>query len=442
MNDITGVAWFIGWNLTLEYGVSASAIARAWSSYVATFFQSVGYELPSWLDEYHTGIPFVPSVSLLAGFIIFICTIGLLMGAEESSKFNVAVTTANLILIGFIVFTGSAYVRIDNWTPLMPYGIKGVMAGAGFVFFSYIGFDAVCSLAEELKNPQRDLPIGIITSLAVVTALYVIVSLVVTGMVPYTNLSLTAPLSVAFNQVGVHWAAIIVAFGSTTTLAAATFCTLYGQPRIFYRMAKDGLLHSQFARINPKTMVPSFGIIFTGVMAGFMAVLVDLVTLADMISIGTLLAFSVVCLGVLIIRKREICDKQSSPSITFFLNVGGFSVLSMLVNIALVQDWPQYVLIPLVTFLTVSVIWMYTILKRKPADGERNATALGASSRPFLTPFVPLVPCLGVFANFHLICALPLASVMRLVVWTIIGFILYFAYGIKNSKLEKNKNNK
>ena len=443
-----GVAWFIGWNLTLEYGVSSSAIARAWSAYVATFLQSVNVGFPAWLDEYHTGWALVPSVSILSGLIIAVCTLGLLLGAEESSKMNVAITTLNLVLITFIVIYGGTYVRPENWVPLMPFGVKGVMAGAGFVFFSYIGFDSVCSLAEELRNPQRDLPIGIMASLGVVTVLYVAVSIVVTGMVPYTDLSLTAPLSLAFNQVGQHWAGVIVAFGSTTTLAAATFCTLYGQPRIFYRMAKDGLLHSQFARLDPRTRAPSFGIVFTGVMAAILAVLVDLVTLADMISIGTLLAFSVVCLGVLIIRKREMQQgaKARSMSRVFAACITAFTVASLVLNVGIVHDWNWMLMFPPAVVTVSSVVGMYAVMSGggegggapEPQSAGAGAGA-GAGGKTFMTPFVPLVPCVGVFANFHLIAALPIAAVVRLVVWTCVGFAIYFGYSQHNSKLEKNK---
>ena len=276
-------------------------------------------------------------------------------------------------------------------------------------------------------------------SLAVVTVLYVAVSTVVTGMVPYTDLSLTAPLSVAFDQVGQHWAGVLVAFGSTTTLAAATFCTLYGQPRIFYRMAKDGLLHSQFAKLNPTTRAPSFGIIFTGIMAAILAVLVDLVTLADMISIGTLLAFSVVCLGVLIIRKREMQSiKMRSMSGLFATCIAVFTVFSLILNVGIVHDW-HWMLVLLPALLTVlSVVGMYSILNGGSGDGSGGAEQL-TRSKTFMTPFVPFVPCIGVFANFHLIAALPIAAVVRLIVWTCIGFAIYFGYSQHNSKLEKNK---
>ena len=260
--------------------------------------------------------------------------------------------------------------------------------------------------------------------------------------------------------VGQHWAAIIVAFGSTTTLAAATFCTLYGQPRIFYRMAKDGLLHSRFAKLNPQTRVPSFGIVFTGVMATVLAVLVDLVTLADMISIGTLLAFSVVCLGVLIIRKREMKSRRQSTSLVFSLNIAAFTGLSLLLNIGIVQGWTTAFLVLLAVAMLATVVWMYILLsKQGDADTDADADAepmiaaatagassnrspvqsLLTSSKTFMTPFVPLVPCIGVFANFHLIASLPMAAIIRLIVWTAIGFAIYFGYGITNSKLEKNK---
>lgn len=259
-----GVAWFIGWNLTLEYGISASAVARGWASYVAQLFQDLGAPLPTWL---HGAEVLGTRISFLAVLIIAACTFVLLLGVKESARFNFIMTIVNVTIILFIVIVGATFVQGDNLTPLVreDKGLAGIVTAAGIVFFSYVGFDgarpsppfpfadppppfpwadplprpppAVSTLAGEVKNPQRDLPIGILGTLGGATLLYVVVSIVMTGMVPYHSIDKQSPLSSAFNTVGARWAAIVVAFGSITTLTATTLCSLFGQPRVYFRWA-------------------------------------------------------------------------------------------------------------------------------------------------------------------------------------------------------------
>ena len=250
-----GVAWFIGWNLTLEYGVSAAAVARAWEQYVVEFFRLIQLPLPKWtyalaLFSTSSSAPGLApgrnntiataangsmmydidnevfaatadtaiTVSLLSPFIIFFCSCILLLGAKTSARFNFVIMIFNLCLVLFIVVVGGTQINIENWTPFAPSGMRGVVDNAGFVFFSYIGFDCVCTLAEELKHPQKDLPRGIVLTLVIVTVLYMTVSMVLTGMEPYTLISNKAPLADAFTHVGLSWATFIVALGTTTTV--------------------------------------------------------------------------------------------------------------------------------------------------------------------------------------------------------------------------------
>eukprot|EP00944_MAST-04C_sp_MAST-4C-sp1_P013015 g13015.t1 len=380
-----GVAWFIGWNLTLEYGISAAAIARGWSNYFVEFCKAVGAPPPRWLYDIPLPLPPVlTSASPLAGIIVFLCTIMLLAGVKESSKMNIIITVVNLLLVGFICFVGGTRVEPSNWEPFMPYGLKGVFSGAGFVFFSFIGFDCVCTLAEELKNPQRDLPLGIITTLGIVTFLYVAVSLVITGMVNYYDLNIDSPLSSAFSKVNFHWASIVVALGSASTLTATTLCSLFGQPRIFYRMAKDGLLFEKFGFVSKKSGVPTFGTIVTGVGAGVLGVFLDIDILTDMISIGTLLAFSVVCISVLILRYRnnDKCKDSDDDNDTV-------AALGIAFNMHLIMGLPTSALYRLLvwTVCGLAFYFLYGMKHSTLEDSEGYETV--KSESPMMREKVP-----------------------------------------------------
>jgi len=415
------VGWFIGWDLTLEYALSASAIARGWAGYFAAALHSFGVPVPDWLDGYELNS--IVSISPLAALVCLACTGLLLLGVKESARFNLIITALNILIIAFIVIVGSTQVDTANWKPFLPYGITGTFRGVGTVFFSYIGFDSVSTLAGEVKNPKRNLPIGIIGTLAIASSLYVAVSMVITGIVNYTNLNEDAPLSTAFEVIGMKWASIIVAIGSVTAMTATTLCSLIGQPRIFFQMATDGLMFPLFARVNSKG-VPFYGTLITGLVAATISMFFELGALVDMISIGTLMAFIVVCCGVIILRYPSAESPKKTPGLVllYVLSCIIFSISAVIPTNA----WWIYLIfavVPLGSFISLLVFLKNPI--QPPA---------------FKCPLVPFTPCLGILANIWFIMNLPWTSLIRTLIWASLGFLIYFLYGIRNSVLARGDN--
>jgi APA family basic amino acid/polyamine antiporter len=349
------------------------------------------------------------------------------MAMQDSAKFNLVVTVMNVTTITFVIVLGAFHVKVDNWSNFFPFGVQGAFAGAGIVFFSYIGFDSVTTLAGEVARPSRDLPLGIVGTLSIATVLYVGISLVLTGMVNYKDINAVSPLSSAFDQVGMRWAAIIVSFGGVTALVAGVLCSLLGQPRIYYQMALDGLLPPQFAQVNSR-QVPVFGTLVTAATAGLLAISFDLTALTAMISIGTLLAFTVVCAGIIVTRCRHPdADKNyRDPSWRRYFSVSVMLLVYFLASVGFsagikynLEWWGLVVLgIPLV------VLAMFFMLIPQP-----NIPVT------FRCPLVPLLPLLGMLVNTFLIVQLNIDSIYRVIGWTVIGMIIYFGYGIRHSKL-------
>ena len=309
------VAWLVGWNLTLEYGMSASVVARGFADYFVSFLKSCSLSPPKWMYDIPLNIPMLSHKgSLMASGICLLCTGALLLGAAESARLNLIITCVNMSLIIFIIVAGISEVDRQNYEPFFPRGSDGVMSGAGFVFFSYVGFDCICVLSEELKDPKKALPIAIVGTLGMVATLYVSVSLVLTGMVNYKDIDLSAPLAAAFNQLNMPWAATIVAFGTTTILCSTTLCSLFGQPRVFFAMAKDGLVPQKLAELNPRTKVPAFSTYLSGIVSALLAFCLDIDSLAGMISAGTMLSFTFVSLGILVIRYEDSPDRNKSAT--------------------------------------------------------------------------------------------------------------------------------
>lgn len=322
---------------------------------------------------------------------------------------------------------------MENWDPFFPYGGQGVFSGAGIVFFSYIGFDSVTTLAGEVARPTRDLPLGIVGTLSIATVLYVGVSLVSTGMINYKNFSTDAPLIDGFDSLGLKWAAVIVAIGGVTALVASTLCSLLGQPRIYYQMAKDGLLPARFGNVNPRTQVPEFGTVVTAVSAAILALCLDLSTLTSMISIGTLLAFTVVCAGIIVLRCRpgeeHISDSPRGGKSGWlqWFNVPVMLLLFFLdavaVSVAVKNnlDWWACLLIG------CPIIALAILFSLVPQPNRPIST--------FQCPLVPIIPLTGVLVNTFLIVQLNVDSIYRVIGWTAIGMAIYFGYGIRHSKL-------
>jgi APA family basic amino acid/polyamine antiporter len=385
------IAWIIGWDLIIEYAVGNVAVAISWANYFKTFVAGFGIIVPDWLStDYRTaakipglyesaphifGVPII--FNILAIGIVALITIILVIGIRESSRTNIAMVIVKLVVLGFFIMIGLKYVRPENWTPFAPNGWSGIQAGAAIVFFAYIGFDAVSTVAEEVRNPKRDLPVGIIGSLILCTMIYIIVAAVFTGIIPYPALvemlstQRAEPLTLALEYANIEkWGNLfvgIVAFGSVVAHTAVLLVFQLGQPRIFFSMARDGLLPQKFAAVHPKFRTPHVTTILTGVAVGVTSMFTNIDEMVDLTNIGTLFAFILVCAGILILRHRE----------------------------------PQ-----------------------RP--------------RAFRTPFVPFVPILGILFCFYLMRGLPHVTWLRFGGWLVIGMFIYFLYGYKHSKLRSD----
>jgi APA family basic amino acid/polyamine antiporter len=315
------VAWIIGWDLILEYAVGNIAVAIAWSGYFNSLLSGFGIELPGYLTHgYRTvlkssdpevqalmesaprvlGMPFLVNVP---AFLIVVAITWLLMrGVRESVRANNIMVVVKLLVLGLFVAVGAAHVNPDNFTPFAPNGWPGIHQGAAIVFFAYIGFDAISTAAEETKNPQRNMPIGILGGLAICTVIYVIVGIVATGLVPYQQLKGADPLAQALQMAGLETAGWIVAAGAVVSLTAVLLVFQYGQPRIFYAMGRDGLLPAWSTKISGKARVPWVTTLLTGAIVATGSLFMDENEIYDLTNIGTLSAFAIVCIGVLALR--------------------------------------------------------------------------------------------------------------------------------------------
>jgi len=414
-------AWIIGWDLMLEYLFGAATVAVGWSGYFSAFLGELGFALPpAWasapltVEGTHTlvrsllcvnpannamlfsadsaaklgasaaatvcsaaggaiqsGMINLPAIALL-GFV----TTLLVIGIKESARFNNIIVFVKLAIVFLVIGFGFMYVKSSNWTPFIPpgtgefghFGWTGVVRAAAVVFFAYIGFDAVSTAAQEAKNPQKDMPIGILGSLAICTILYILMSLVMTGLAHYTELDVPHPVFVAIEKAGssLSWLGKFINIGAIAGLASVVLVMLMGQPRIFYSMARDGLLPPVFGKVHPRFKTPYVTTILTGIVAGIVAGLFPIGLLGELVSIGTLLAFVIVCAGIIVLRYK-------SPNL----------------------------------------------------------------ARPFRTPLVPVVPILGILICGYMMTSLPRATWERLIVWMILGLIIYFFYSRSHSKLAR-----
>ncbi|KFI07735.1 amino acid permease [Massilia sp. BSC265] len=301
------VAWMIGWDLLLEYGLATSTVAVGWSGYFQSLMGGFGFVLPEALRAAPGAQPGVDTVFNLPAFLIMLFLTWILsMGVRESARMNnVMVVIKTGVVILFIV-VGIGYVKPDNWQPFMPFGFGSVMSAAALVFFAFIGFDAVTSAAEEVKNPSRDLPIGILGSLAVCTVLYVIVAAIMTGIVPYMNFKgVDHPVSLALQYAGQNWVAGFVDLAAILGMSTVMLVMAYGQTRILFAMSRDGLLPAKLSEVHPKYGTPYFATWMVGIVFGLIAAVVPLGVLAELVNIGTLAAFSLVSVAVIILRKKR-----------------------------------------------------------------------------------------------------------------------------------------
>ena len=362
------LAWIIGWDLVLEYAVGAATVSVSWSKYLVRLLGTFGWVLPPSLTQspFEGGIVNLPAI-----FVICLVSLVLIIGIQESARLNGFIVAVKVAIVLLVIGLGFAYVNRANLTPFIPpntgelghFGFSGIMRAAGVIFFAYIGFDAVSTAAQEAKNPQRDMPIGIIGSLAVCTLLYVGFAYVLSGIVNYKDMTDTAVYE-ALHNIGYDWLGTGVVIGILAGYTSVILVMLLGQSRVFYSMSRDGLLPKVFSDVHPKFQTPwrcnLVFMVFVSLFSGF----VPLSSLGDMTSIGTLLAFVIVCGGVMVMRKTH-------PNIP----------------------------------------------------------------RPYKTPFVPVVPILGMLVCFTMMAFLDLATWIRLVVWLAIGLTIYFTYSRYHSHL-------
>ena len=318
------IAWIIGWDLILEYAVGNVAVAVAWAGYFTSFLSAFGISFPDWATHGYRAVmmssdPAVQSlmqtaprflgvpvlVNLPAFGIVMAITWLLLRGVRESARANNIMVVVKLLVLGLFVVVGAMNLDTSNYTPFAPNGWRGIHQGAAIVFFAYIGFDAISTAAEETKNPQRNLPIGILGGLAICTVIYIIVGAVATGIVPYTELKAADPLTRALTLAGFGTAGWIVALGAVISLTAVLLVFQYGQPRIFFAMARDGLLPKWAAKVHHKSRVPHITTLITGLAVGLGALFADENEIYDLTNIGTLSAFAIVCIGVLVLRITQ-----------------------------------------------------------------------------------------------------------------------------------------
>jgi basic amino acid/polyamine antiporter, APA family len=375
------IAWIIGWDLMLEYLVGASAVAVGWSAYVVNFLADFGLVIPSTLTgpplTYHKDLGWMATGNIVnfpaMFFIAFITTI-LVIGIRESANFNNIIVIVKVTVILLFIGLGLTYIIPENLTPFIPentgafgdYGWSGIFRAAGIIFFAFLGFDAVSTVAQEVKNPQRDMPWGILGSLLVCTVIYVLVGLVMTGMVNYKELNTAAPVAVAVDAAGgsLRWLSTPIKIGAIAGLSSVILVMLIGQTRVFYSMANDGLLPKAFAKAHPRFKTPYVTTIVTGSVAMIVSGIFPIDLLGEMVSIGTLLAFFLVSGSVLVLRKHN----------------------------------PEL-------------------------------------HRPFKTPLYPFVPIMGMVTSLGLAVTLTGETWMRLIVWMVIGIVIYFFYSVKRSKL-------
>jgi len=390
------VAWIIGWDLTLEYAFGAATVASGWSGYFNSLLQQMGIYIPPQLTA-TTGTPLVfymhqwlpvtslpPGVSsaglqsatgvcnLIAVCVVMVITAILVIGIKESANFNSIIVIVKLAIVGIFLVVGGYFlmkhpdVASANWHPFVPppdghgnFGWGGIPVAAASIFFAYIGFDAVSTAAQEAKNPQRDMPIGILGSLVVCTVLYILVSIVLTGLVSYKTLNVAAPVALAIDRTGVSWGSMLVKIGAVFGLATVMLVMLLGQSRVFYSMSKDGLLPKWASAIHPKFRTPWITTIIFGAFAAIMPAFLPIDNLSQLVNIGTLLAFTIVCAGVWVLRVRhpEMARPFKTPLVPLVPILGIVSAVYLMSRLALIT-WAVmigWLLVGLIIYFTYSV---------------------------------------------------------------------------------------
>ena len=375
-------AWMIGWDLILEYAVGSMTVAVGWSGYFQRILSGFGIALPAWMSA-APGVAQGALINLPAVLIVLGIMVLLVIGVRESARFNAAMVAVKLAAVLFFIAVGATYVKPANWSPFMPYGFPGVMTGAAVVFFAYIGFDAVSTTAEEAKNPKRDLPIGIIASLVICTLLYLIVAAILSGIVPVVQFKndaqfLNAPVGYALSVIHKDWAAGLVSAGAVAGITSVLLVMLMSQPRIFFAMSRDQLLPAGVSKVHPKFRTPYITTIITCVIVSAVAAFVPIQILGEMTSIGTLFAFVVVSLAVIILRlRRPEADRPFRVPFGYVIPVlGVLSCLYLMVSLS-VMTWVRFL-----GWLDIGMViyWFYGRTHSPLADRAEAARRTGTEN--------------------------------------------------------------
>lgn len=362
------IAWIIGWDLLLEYSITIATVAVGWSSYLKSLLQSMSVPVTNII---HFGS--VIRVDILAILIMTITSVLLVWGVRSSARFNNIIVGIKLLVIFLFLAVASTHINPDNWHPFMPFGWLGVAQGASLIFFAYIGFDAVSTTAEEVVNPQRNLPIGIVGSLLVSTLLYIVISLALTGMVSYKSLNVASPISDALMAIGYQGMAGVISVGALAGLTTVILVLSFGLSRIFYAIARDGLLPKYFSVLHAKTKTPMRIIILCGVWIGLISALFPIDLLAQLVNIGTLMAFTMVCLGVLILRRTQ--PNLHRPFKTPFMPY--VPVLGMICCLYLIANLPWLTVLRFIVWFTIGIVIYFSFGRRHSLLASKKTKARG-----------------------------------------------------------------
>ncbi len=464
------IAWIIGWDLIMEYAIGNIAVAISWSGYFTALLDGLGMHIPDFLstdylsasrgyqaalEAINAGTPLTQlstglqeafaawtNAPQLAGFriiadfpallIVVIITWICYVGIRESRITNNFFVILKIVLLLMVIGIGAFFVKPENWSPFAPNGITGVLKGVSGVFFAYIGFDAISTTAEECKNPRRDLPMSMFLALLITTVLYVMISLVLTGMVPYFELGVSDPMAYVFAKINMPGLSGIIAFGAIIAMASVLLVFQLGQPRIWMSMSRDGLLPPVFAKLHPKYRTPGFSTIVTGLVVAIPALFMNLTEVTDLTSIGTLFAFVLVSGGIIILNPRGNLNKERGGFrvpyfdsrwfllpiwiiIIFVILKTGFQVPAAQSESGEVYNFLQYIRhhFPLMIFAIVSVVITFQAIVKRWS----------------------LIPVLGLLTNLYLMSQLGSTNWFRFMIWLGIGLVIYFLYGARNSRI-------
>jgi APA family basic amino acid/polyamine antiporter len=452
-------AWIIGWALILEYAVSNMVVAIAWSQYFVSMLAGFGITMPGWLtmapayasEAYeklqlvgmeglshaekiaaaaYESAPRIGDLPIIfdlpAGIITVLVTALVYIGIKESRTASNIMVIIKIGVILLVIFGGAFFVKPENWTPFAPNGLKGVLSGVAAVFFAFIGFDSISTTAEECKNPQRDLPRAMILCLLICAILYVLITLVLTGMVNYTELNVKDPLSFVFSYVGVDYMAGIVSVTSVVAITSALLVFQLAQPRIWMTMSRDGLLWKRFSKVHPKYKTPSFATIITGVLVAVPALFFKMDFFVDLTSVGTFFAFILVCAGVLYMDQSGLSAKAKFK--VPYINGRYLIGLGLLVGLALVfvyadeaiAEWKSYTFVGLLEHKLLAIVfWL---------------TWLGLAIYGYKYKF-SVLPVAGILVNLYLMSELGASNWFIFIIWLLMGLAVYFGYGYRKSVL-------